>query len=75
MFRQACLAFFLTLFGAKKDLLALSNAASASYRSAKSDCRRVNLGFLDHRNFRLEDYQADPDTLVVDDAGRDLYLV
>jgi nickel-dependent lactate racemase len=38
-------------------------------------CRRVNLGFLDHRNFRLEDYQADPDTLVVDDAGRDLYLV
>src|SRR6267378_1005421 len=38
-------------------------------------CRRVNLGFLDHRSFRLEDYQADPDTLVVDDAGRDLYLV
>ena len=38
-------------------------------------CRRVNLGFLDHRNFRLEDYQADPDTLVIDDAGRDLYLV
>jgi hypothetical protein len=35
----------------------------------------VNLGFLDHRNFGLEDYQADPDTLVVDDAGRDLYLV
>ena len=38
-------------------------------------CRQVNLGFLDHRSFRLEDYQADPDTLVVDDAGRDLYLV
>ena len=38
-------------------------------------CRRVNLGFLDHHSFRLEDYQADPDTLVVDDAGRDLYLV
>ena len=38
-------------------------------------CRRVNLGFLDHRSFRLEDYQADPNTLVVDDAGRDLYLV
>jgi lactate racemase len=38
-------------------------------------CHRVNLGFLDHRSFRLEDYQSDPDTLVVDDAGRDLYLV
>jgi lactate racemase len=42
---------------------------------SEEDCRRVNLGFLDHRDFRLEDYQADPDTLVVDDAGRDLYLV
>jgi len=38
-------------------------------------CRRVNLGFLDHRTFRLEDYQPDMDTLVVEDAGRDLYLV
>ena len=38
-------------------------------------CRRVNLGFLDHREFRLEDYQSDMDTLVVEDAGRDLYLV
>ena len=41
----------------------------------EADCRRVNLGYLDHRSFRLEDYQADPDTLVVEDAGRDLYLV
>ncbi len=38
-------------------------------------CGRVNLGFLDHRNFRLEDYQTDSDTLIVEDAGRDLYLV
>lgn len=38
-------------------------------------CRRVNLGFLDHQKFRLKDYQTDADTLVVDDAGRDLYLV
>lgn len=38
-------------------------------------CLRVNLGFLDHRRFRLEDYRADPETLVVEDAGRDLYLV
>ena len=38
-------------------------------------CRRVNLGFLDHRRFRREDYEADPDTLIVERAGRDLYLV
>ena len=38
-------------------------------------CRRVNLGFLDHRQFRREDYEGDPDTLVVERAGRDLYLV
>jgi nickel-dependent lactate racemase len=38
-------------------------------------CRRVNLGFLDPQSFRLEDYQMDVDTLVVEDAGRDLYLV
>jgi nickel-dependent lactate racemase len=38
-------------------------------------CRRVNLGYLDHRNFPFEDYQADEDTLIVEDAGRDLYLV
>ena len=35
-------------------------------------CRRVNLGYLD---FRTLDYDSeDPDTLVVRDAGRDLYL-
>ena len=34
-------------------------------------CRRVNLGYLDYRTFN---YQAEgPDTLVVKDAGRDLY--
>jgi lactate racemase len=35
-------------------------------------CRRVNLGYLDHRTFN---YQTDPDTLIVPDAGRDLYKV
>jgi nickel-dependent lactate racemase len=36
-------------------------------------CRRVNLGYLDYRTF---DYDtADPDTLIVNDAGRDLYKV
>jgi hypothetical protein len=38
-------------------------------------CVQVNLGFLDYRQFDLEDYQADCETLVVEDAGRDLYLV
>lgn len=38
-------------------------------------CRRVNLGFMDYRNFRREDYEQDRDTLVVEKAGRDLYLV
>jgi nickel-dependent lactate racemase len=38
-------------------------------------CRRVHLGFMDYREFRHEDYEDDMDTLVVDKAGRDLYLV
>ena len=38
-------------------------------------CRRVNLGYLDPRNFRREDYESDPNTFVVENAGRDLYLV
>ncbi len=41
----------------------------------EATCRRVNLGFMDHRQFRREDYEKDPETLVVDRAGRDLYLV
>lgn len=41
----------------------------------QATCKRVNLGYMDHRQFRREDYEGDPDTLVVDRAGRDLYLV
>jgi nickel-dependent lactate racemase len=41
----------------------------------EATCKRVNLGFMDHREFRREDYDQDPDTLVVERAGRDLYLV
>ena len=36
-------------------------------------CRRVNLGFIDYRTFDYEARRSDPDTLVVADAGRDLY--
>ena len=38
-------------------------------------CRRVNLGYLDYRMLDYEAMRADPDTLVVADAGRDLYQV
>ncbi len=38
-------------------------------------CRRVNLGFLDHQNFRREDYENQADTLIVERAGRDLFVV
>src|SRR6185295_3666405 len=41
----------------------------------EATCQRVNLGFMDHRQFRREDYESDPDTLIVERAGRDLYLV
>jgi lactate racemase len=36
-------------------------------------CRRVNLGYLDHRTLDLAALTSQPDTLVVKDAGRDLY--
>lgn len=38
-------------------------------------CRQVNLGYMDPRSFRREDYLGDADTLIVEQAGRDLYLV
>jgi len=38
-------------------------------------CRQVNLQYMDPRTFRRENYEDDPDTLIVEQAGRDLYLV
>jgi len=38
-------------------------------------CRIVNLHYMDPRSFRREDYEGDSDTLIVEQAGRDLYLV
>ncbi len=38
-------------------------------------CRQINLGYLDPSGFRRENYEGDPDTLIVENAGRDLYLV
>ena len=37
-------------------------------------CHRVNLSYLDHRAFSLEEYKNVSDTLIVENAGRDLFL-
>ncbi len=41
---------------------------------AEAICRKVNLGYMDMRTFDVRAYADDPDTLVVANAGRDLYL-
>jgi hypothetical protein len=41
----------------------------------KETCERVNLGYADYHEFRREFYENDEDTLIVERAGRDLYLV
>jgi nickel-dependent lactate racemase len=38
-------------------------------------CRKANLTYMSPDAFRLSDYDGDPDTLIVPQAGRDLYLV
>jgi hypothetical protein len=40
----------------------------------EATCRRVNLGYMEHRRFRRDDYESDPDTLVIERAGCDLYM-
>ena len=37
-------------------------------------CSQINLRYLAPRNFDLNQYLSDPDTLVVHDAGRELYM-
>ncbi|HEX6650606.1 MAG TPA: lactate racemase domain-containing protein [Pyrinomonadaceae bacterium] len=41
----------------------------------EATCTRVNLGYQDYRTLNYEAMSSDPDTLVVKDAGRDLYQV
>ena len=41
----------------------------------EATCRRVNLGYIDMRTFNPRAFKDDPDTLTVENAGRDLYLV
>src|SRR5262245_36784200 len=38
-------------------------------------CLQVNLGYLDYRTFDYKRLRDDPDTLIVKDAGRELYKV
>ena len=38
-------------------------------------CERINLGYCDPRSIDVEAWRAAPDTLVVDQAGQDLYRV
>jgi nickel-dependent lactate racemase len=42
---------------------------------SEETCRRVNLGYLNMRTFNPRAFRDDPDTLTVENAGRDLYLV
>lgn len=46
-----------------------------SSQVAEDTCNRVNLHYLDPSEFSLSHYQNDSDTLIVERAGRDLYLV
>jgi len=41
----------------------------------EATCRKVNLGYMDTGKFRRDDYENDADTLIVEQAGRDLYLL
>ena len=38
-------------------------------------CGRVSLEYLDYKTFDVNNYADDPDTFIVERAGRDLYLV
>ena len=39
----------------------------------EATCNRVKLGYMDYTTFDPERFASDPDTLIVKDAGRDLY--
>ena len=42
---------------------------------SRSLCEKVGLGFVDHATFDLTAAANAPETLVVQNAGRDLYLL
>ena len=46
----------------------------ASALSAET-CQKLNLGFIDYRQINWKEFRDDPETLVVERAGRDLYVL
>jgi nickel-dependent lactate racemase len=75
-----CVAAHLThvAYAARRDEngeLAMRYRITLASQIDEELCRRVNLGYLNPDDFRLTDYEGDPDTLIVERAGRDLYLV
>lgn len=60
--------------GADGELILRYNITLASAID-ENTCRRVNLGYLDPGRFDISIYENDSDTLIVDRAGRDLYLI
>jgi nickel-dependent lactate racemase len=64
-----------TFAGMKDDEKTARYRITLATQIDEETCRRLNLGFLDFRKFRREDYENEADTLVVERAGRDLYLV
>jgi len=50
------------------------NITLASALDAET-CGKLNLKFMDVADFQISNYQHDSDTLIVERAGRDLYLV
>lgn len=59
----------------EKGDIALRYRITLASEVDEDSCRRVNLGYMDPADFRLSDYEGDPETLIVERAGRDLYLV
>jgi hypothetical protein len=41
----------------------------------EATCEAVNLAYLNPSDFHISNYEGDPDTLIVERAGRDLYLI
>ena len=56
------------------DLVMRYNITLASALDAET-CGQLNLAFMDVADFQISNYEADSDTLIVERAGRDLYLV
>lgn len=56
------------------DLTTRYNITLASALDAET-CGKLNLSFMDVADFQISNYEKDHDTLIVERAGRDLYLV